>query len=161
MGWVDVKDIKPEQMSAAVSSISQRFGQPNDLSLSRSDVKWAEWRRPELHVKMVCDPTHCTLRFSSAKEHAEHERYLASEKAKEARKARVALGIVSSEPCFAQALKQILLRRRPPSRGRRLRRLTPLLERGQGLAGAVEGGRGERALHEMCPVLWPKSPKSV
>lgn len=84
LGWVDVRDIKPEKMHAAVASISQRFGQPNDLSLSRSDVKWAEWRRPELHIKMACDPTYCTLRFSSAKEHAEHERYLASQKAKDA-----------------------------------------------------------------------------
>lgn len=39
-----VRSLKPEAMPTVVTSVSERFAKPTELSMSRSDSRWADWR---------------------------------------------------------------------------------------------------------------------
>ncbi|MBL8350966.1 MAG: hypothetical protein JNL87_11695 [Burkholderiaceae bacterium] len=49
-----------------VSSISERFGKPIEVSLSDYSARWVTWERPDVSVKYVCGGDSCSVYFISA-----------------------------------------------------------------------------------------------
>lgn len=51
--------------TAAIVSISNRFGPPNTPSTTRSGIRLTAWRRPALSIELLCNFDECVVNFFS------------------------------------------------------------------------------------------------
>ena len=58
--------VHAQDQMKVISSISERFGQPIDVSLSDYSARWVTWERPDISIKYACGGDSCSLYFVSA-----------------------------------------------------------------------------------------------
>lgn len=58
--------VHAQDQMKVISSISERFGKPIDVSLSDYSARWVTWERPDISIKYACGGDSCSLYFVSA-----------------------------------------------------------------------------------------------
>lgn len=70
--------VHPQDQENIITSVSERFGKPIDVSLSDYSARWVNWELADVSVKYTCAGDSCNLYFISAEMRARLAKELAA-----------------------------------------------------------------------------------